>query len=272
MLTESTINAALAGLALGHPLHWFESIGSTNDAAKKLAAAGAATGTLVAADLQTAGRGRAANQWQTPPGSALAATVILHPALPAAQTAQLALLGGLAAQRAITAVTKLDALLKWPNDVLIGDRKVCGVLADSSFAGDRCEWVVLGFGINVNAAPQLSTAAALATALAVEAGAPVNRLRLLHALLAQLATLLPMLGTAQLSAACNAALAWRGVRVEVDGAAPAAGVLQGLNADGALQLRTDDGQTLTLHTGSLRRTAASLPKPIPARAQCESTC
>ena len=255
MLTESTINAALAGLALGHPLHWFESIGSTNDAAKKLAAAGAATGTLVAADLQTAGRGRAANQWQTPPGSALAATVILHPALPAAQTAQLALLGGLAAQRAITAVTKLDALLKWPNDVLIGDRKVCGVLAESSFAGDRCEWVVLGIGINVNAAPQLSTAAALpATALAVEAGAPVNRLRLLHALLAQLATLLPMLGTAQLSAACNAILAWRGERVAVDGAAPAAGVLLGLNADGALQLRTDDGQTVTLHTGSLRRT------------------
>ena len=253
MLTESTIKAALAGLALGHPLHWFESIGSTNDAAKKLAAAGAATGTLVAADVQTAGRGRAANQWQTPPGSALAATVILHPALPAAQTAQLALLGGLAAQRAITAVTKLDALLKWPNDVLIGDRKVCGVLAESSLVGDRCEWVVLGFGVNVNAAPQLSKALP-ATALAVEAGAPVNRLHLLHALLAHLGALLPMLGTAQLSAACNAILAWRGERVAVDGAAPAAGVLLGVNADGALQLRTDDGQTVTLHTGSLRRT------------------
>ena len=63
-----------------------------------------------------------------------------------------------------------------------------------------------------------------------------------------------MLGTAQLSAACNAALAWRGMRVEVYGAAPAAGELLGVNSDGALQLRTDDGQTVTLHTGSLRRT------------------
>lgn len=254
MLTEDGINAALAGLALGHPLHWFESCGSTNDVAKQLAAAGSLAGTLVVTAAQTAGRGRAGSQWLAPPDSALTATIILRPALAAAQTAQMALLGGLAAQRAITACAKVDALLKWPNDVLLGGRKVCGVLAESSFAGDHCEWVVLGFGVNINAAPQLPAAVLPATAVAIEAGEPVSRVQLLHGLLAQLSTLLPLLGSADLSAACNAVLAWRGTRVEVDGAVPAAGVLLGLAPDGALQLRTDAGKTLSLHAGSLRRT------------------
>lgn len=253
MLTEAGINAALAGLALGHPLHWFESCGSTNDVAKQLAAAGSPAGTLVVTAAQTAGRGRAGNQWLAQPGSALTASIILRPALAAAQTAQLALLGGLAAQRAITACAKKAALLKWPNDVLFGGRKVCGVLAESSFAGDRCEWVVLGFGVNVNAAPQLPATVLPATAVAVEAGIPVSRLQLLHALLEQLSALLPLLGSAGLSDACNAVLAWRDQRVEVEGPAPAAGILLGLAPDGALQLRTDGGQILTLHSGSLRR-------------------
>lgn len=253
MLTEAGINAALAGLALGHPLHWLESCGSTNDVAKQLAAAGSPAGTLVVTAAQTAGRGRAGNQWLAQPGSALTASIILRPALAAAQNAQLALLGGLAAQRAITACAKVAALLKWPNDVLFGGRKVCGVLAESSFAGDRCEWVVLGFGVNVNAAPQLPATLLPATAVAVEAGIPVSRLQLLHALLEQLSALLPLLGSADLSDACNAVLAWRDQRVEVEGAAPAAGVLLGLAPDGALQLRTDGGQILTLHSGSLRR-------------------
>lgn len=253
MLTEAGINAALTGLALGHPLHWFESCGSTNDVAKQLAAADSQAGTLVVTAAQTAGRGRAGNQWLAQPGSALTASIILRPALAAAQTAQLALLGGLAAQRAITACAKVAALLKWPNDVLLGGRKVCGVLAESSFAGDCCEWVVLGFGVNVNAAPQLPATVLPATAVAVEAGIPVSRLQLLHALLAQLSALLPLLGSADLSDACNAVLAWRDQRVEVEGPAPAAGVLLGLAPDGALQLRTDGGQILTLHSGSLRR-------------------
>ena len=254
MFTEDGINAALAGQALGHPLHWFDSIGSTNDGAKQLAAAGSPAGTLVVSAAQTAGRGRAGNHWLAPPGSALTATVILRPALAAAHTAHLALLGGLAAQRAITALTRVDVLLKWPNDVLLGDRKVCGVLAESSFAGDRCEWVVLGFGVNVSAAPQLPAAAQPATALAVESNTSVKRLQLLQVLLAQLSALLPLLGSAALSSACNAVLAWRNQRVEADGAVPAAGVLLGLAPDGALQLRTDAGQILTLHSGSLRRT------------------
>lgn len=253
MLTEAGINAALARLALGHPLHWFESCGSTNDVAKQLAAADSPAGTLVVTAAQTAGRGRAGNQWLAQPGSALTASIILRPALAAAQAAQLALLGGLAAQRAITACAKVAALLKWPNDVLLGGRKVCGVLAESSFAGDCCEWVVLGFGVNVNAAPQLPATVLAATAVAVEAGITVSRLQLLHALLEQLSALLPLLGSAGLSDACNAVLAWRDQRVEVEGAAPAAGVLLGLAPDGALQLRTDGGQILTLHSGSLRR-------------------
>lgn len=253
MFTESGINATLAGLALGHPLHWLDSTGSTNNVAKQLAAAGSPAGTLVVTPAQTAGRGRVGNQWLTPPGTALTATIILRPALAASQTAQLALLGGLAAQRAITALTRVDALLKWPNDVLLGGRKVCGVLAESSFAGDRCEWVVLGFGVNVSAAPQLPAAVLPATALAVETGATVNRLQLLQALLAQLSALLPLLGSADLSDACNAVLAWRDQRVEVEAPAPAAGVLLGLAPDGALQLRTGSGQILTIHSGSLRR-------------------
>ena len=149
MFAENEINAALAGLALGHPLHWFDSTGSTNDVAKQLAAAGSPAGTLVVTAAQTAGRGQAGNQWLAPPGSALTATIILRPVLAPSQAAQLALLGGLAAQQAITAGAKVDALLKWPNDVLLGNRKVCGVLAESSFAGEQCEWVVLGFGVNV---------------------------------------------------------------------------------------------------------------------------
>ncbi|MDH3700471.1 MAG: biotin--[acetyl-CoA-carboxylase] ligase [Alphaproteobacteria bacterium] len=131
-------------------------LGSTNDEASRLAVAGAADGTVVRADRQSAGRGRRGRNWQSPAGN-LYCSIVVRPAAPPAVAAQLSFV------TAVTLAETLDAVLptgrtvcqKWPNDVLIDGAKVAGILLESSGAGtDAVDWVVIGCGVNVVEAPQ----------------------------------------------------------------------------------------------------------------------
>jgi BirA family biotin operon repressor/biotin-[acetyl-CoA-carboxylase] ligase len=122
---------------------------STNDALAALARQGAVEGTAVVARAQTRGRGRQRRPWHSPPGLGLYLSVLLRPPWPAAESGALALLGGIAVVTALERLGVKDLALKWPNDVLAGGKKICGVLVEPALHGDKIEFAVVGIGINV---------------------------------------------------------------------------------------------------------------------------
>ena len=139
----------LAEPALGNPLIELETTISTNDALAMLARKGAAEGTAVVAQTQTCGRGRQHRPWHSPPGLGLYLSVLLRPPWPASESGVLALLAGVAAAAALTQLGVPGVTLKWPNDVLAGGKKICGVLVEPVLKGDHIEFAVVGLGINV---------------------------------------------------------------------------------------------------------------------------
>lgn len=160
---------------------------STNDVAAELARQGAADGTVVVADRQTAGRGRRGRVWLAPPRSSLLCSLIVRPSLKPAQAARLTMLASVATQRAIRAMG-LPAVIKWPNDVLINERKVAGILTETDILGDQLSFAVIGIGVNVNIPPaDLPAVATGATSLLAEGGRRFSRWRLLRLLLAAFA-------------------------------------------------------------------------------------
>ena len=163
----------------GHEYLYVPSTPST----QRLLAQDAPEGTVAVSDEQTEGRGRLGRRWEAPPGTSILCSVQLRPKVEASRFPELTVLGAEACADAIRAVTSLEPKLKDPNDVLIGDRKVAGVLGESD-----PQRVVLGIGINVNvAAEQLPAEVRMpATSLLIETGSPVNRVELLVELLAAL--------------------------------------------------------------------------------------
>ena len=130
-------------------VHYFKYLPSTQDVAGGLAERGAPEGTVVVAEEMSSGRGRMGRAWHAPPGG-LWMTVLLRPGIPPEGMQVLSLLSGVAVAEAINDVSGLRAELKWPNDVLVEGRKVCGILVEASVEADVIDYVLLGIGINVN--------------------------------------------------------------------------------------------------------------------------
>lgn len=173
---------------LGAKIIHHESVGSTNDEARALAAAGAPEGTVVVAEEQTGGKGRLGRRWESPRGTGVWLSVILRPPLPPAEVSPLTLVAAVAVAEAIERATGLRPGIKWPNDVLVNGRKVCGILTELSAEVERINHVILGIGINVNlaSADLPEEVRGSASSLAAEAGAPVSRARLAGELLSRL--------------------------------------------------------------------------------------
>ena len=144
------LQSRLTGRRIGCRLHYEETVDSTNCVAMELALGGAPEGTVVLADRQTAGRGRLQRSWQSPPGCNLYLSVILRPAIPPHDASQITLLTGVAVAEAISAVCPEQVGIKWPNDLLIGGRKVCGILTETRIAKGVIDSIVVGVGLNVN--------------------------------------------------------------------------------------------------------------------------
>jgi BirA family biotin operon repressor/biotin-[acetyl-CoA-carboxylase] ligase len=142
----------------GRPFVHFKETSSTQDEAKERAARGGApAGALFAADRQTAGRGRLGRRWESPVGG-LWYSLVLRPALAPAAVTALALVAAVDWALTLKAVCKVDARVKWPNDVWVGEKKVAGILTEMSSEADRVHWLVLGVGLNVNNAPPAAAA------------------------------------------------------------------------------------------------------------------
>jgi BirA family transcriptional regulator, biotin operon repressor / biotin---[acetyl-CoA-carboxylase] ligase len=231
-------------------VHYFR-IDSTNTAALRMAAAGAAEGTAVLAEEQTAGRGRFGRTWYSEKSSGIYASVILRPHLTPAVAPVLTLMAGIAAQSAVARTTGLSPDIRWPNDLLLRGKKLCGILTEMSAEVDRLHAVVIGIGINVNHCTIPEELRPIATSLRLEGGKIYSRLQILVALLKEIEHHYRVLrdhGPAAIISRWTAASSYaRGKRIRVaTGGATFEGVTAGLEPHGALRVRRDDGRQESL--------------------------
>lgn len=149
-LYPSELMPRLKGMRLGTALEYHERVDSTMEAARKLAEQGAGEGTLVLAETQENGRGRLGRAWASSYGTGLWLTLILRPRLLPAQIPNITLLAAVALARAVEKVAGLSPGIKWPNDLYLGDKKLCGILTEMKGQADAVEYLILGAGLNVN--------------------------------------------------------------------------------------------------------------------------
>lgn len=251
---ESELNTALRGLPLGG-IRYFDKTASSNDQALAWAASGAPDLALVVADEQTSGRGRMGRTWFTPPGAALAFSLVLRPTPAERQFAgRFSGLGALALAQAL-AGRGVDAEIKWPNDVLIGRRKVAGILVELVWMGDQIDSLVLGMGVNISpeSLPPADTLNFKATCVQAEGLADVPRFELLRDLLRQLIELRAGLGEQEFMDRWQDRLAFRGESVQLwqGTAQPFTARLVGLEPDGSLRVLTLAGEQRAVHFGEV---------------------
>jgi BirA family transcriptional regulator, biotin operon repressor / biotin---[acetyl-CoA-carboxylase] ligase len=246
--------------AWGAPaVHLFGEVGSTSDVARRLAAGGAAAGTIVLAELQTAGRGRAGRRWESPAGSGVWFSVVVRPSGDGEAEA-LPIVLGLLVAACLDRWSGVGSVgIKWPNDLVIGGRKVAGILCEGSWNAGRGT-VIAGIGVNVRPLPPElpSGLREVATALDDVSSAPVDRGSLAHcvvgALLQRIARPLALTPDELDAFAERDVLRGCAARVTepTSGAPLAEGTAMGVDPAGALLLRDSAGVLRRIHSGTVR--------------------
>jgi BirA family transcriptional regulator, biotin operon repressor / biotin---[acetyl-CoA-carboxylase] ligase len=259
-MDEITLRKALSNLPLGG-LQFFEQAGSTNDIALAWAAKDAPDLALVYAEEQTAGRGRGSRHWSTPPGSSIAFSLVLRPLRNKTQDPALFSALGALAVCEVLAAHGLYPEIKWPNDVLLNRRKVCGVLAESVWLGDQVESIVVGIGINIKpeSVPPAEQINFPATCLEAELPEPdqgvqpLDRAALLEEILQALLYWRGLVATDIFMHAWEKRLAFCGEKVEIraEGQTVRVGLVDGLEPDGSLRLVSPEGQTFAVRFGEV---------------------
>jgi BirA family biotin operon repressor/biotin-[acetyl-CoA-carboxylase] ligase len=261
-MDESSLRATLAGLSIP-ALRFFDTVGSTNDEALAWAEAGAPDWALVAADRQTGGRGRLGRRWVTNLGAALAFSLIIR--LSREELAYAALFSPFAALGVADALEQLglSAEVKWPNDVLLGRKKVCGILAEAAWQGADLRGFVIGIGVNVapDSIPPSGELMFPATCVEHELGRPLDRLILLASILANLHHARAQIGQPAFFQAWRERLAFRDELVEIipPGQPAVQGTLKGVDAEGNLLLTLPSGTEMRFAAGDVRLRLANEP-------------
>lgn len=263
------LEAADAGL--GVPYRYVPTTASTNLIARDEGRAGAPHGTVVVTDYQHTGRGRLGRSWVSEPGKDLTFSVLLRPELPPERVARLTLAASVAVADAVESLLKLDGpsgrvALKWPNDVLIDGRKVCGILSEASLDMDGVHWVAVGIGLNVNGvrreglgATDTPLAMPAPISLAGAVGHDVARAPLLVDLLVRLEDSMGRAAGVGWGGVLDRfrsldALRGRHVQVRAGGLEPrilASGAAGGVGSEGELLLVSDDGTLQTVLSGDV---------------------
>ncbi|HZS46056.1 MAG TPA: biotin--[acetyl-CoA-carboxylase] ligase [Blastocatellia bacterium] len=236
---------------------WFPSLTSTNDTAKELAESGRAEGTCVIADQQTSGRGRQGRSWYSPAGEALYLSLVLKPSTAAEKLQLITLATAIAAaETAKQFLLNQAPNIKWPNDILINNRKVCGILVESSFEGGKVKYVILGIGFNLNQTQFPPGINDLATSLRIENGSEYDRQEFALALLDRIAHWYSIVQNDQTDAVINR---WselsnyandKSVTIDL-GHEQLSGITCGLSETGALRLKTKNGTVTTINAGEI---------------------
>jgi BirA family biotin operon repressor/biotin-[acetyl-CoA-carboxylase] ligase len=178
---ERILAVRLSGRRIGSNIQFFEEVDSTNDVAFQLASSGVPEGTVVIADSQTRGKGRLKRQWQSPPGCNIYTSIVLRPAIEPVLAPQITLMTGVAVAGLLSAYCPDNVTLKWPNDVQIRGKKVCGILTEMSASATKgVDFIIVGIGINVNVerVDFDESFRDIATSLKEEAGSEISRLDL----------------------------------------------------------------------------------------------
>jgi BirA family transcriptional regulator, biotin operon repressor / biotin---[acetyl-CoA-carboxylase] ligase len=238
----------------GYALRHFETIDSTNEEARRLAAAGEPGPVWIAADRQSAGRGRRGRNWESPTGN-LAASLFLRPARPAAECAQLSFVAAIAASDAIAPYAGDAAIrVKWPNDVLAGGKKIAGILLESaSNGGERLDWLAVGIGINLAEHPEGTEFPATSlAALGTRPPAPREALVRLAVAWAKWYDVWAARGFGEIRDIWLSRAAGLGTRIRARlQNEETSGVFEGIDNAGALILREAQGRSRTIAAGEV---------------------
>jgi BirA family biotin operon repressor/biotin-[acetyl-CoA-carboxylase] ligase len=230
---------------IGRDIQVFEQTTSTNDVIEKLARDGVREGVVVFAESQTKGRGRLGRKWMSPPRKGLWFSILLRPELRPQETTQLTVASATALRRATKTVTGLSAEIKWPNDLLLGGKKVAGILTEMSAEVDRVRHVILGIGVDVNQEEFPPELRKLATSLKIETGKEISRAELAVEILRELDFDYARIGDGNFPTVADeweAGCATIGKNVSVQmGARQVRGRAEALDDDGALLVRTEHG-------------------------------
>ena len=241
---------------LGKRIYHFFKTDSTNSVAMALGDQDEPHGAVVIAEEQTAGRGRAGHKWHSEKTNGIYMTVLLRPPLSPQQAPILTLAAGLAVRDAIAEQTGLTPDLRWPNDLLFGRKKFCGILTEMNAEQDRIHFVAVGIGINVNHDRVPDDLSAIATSLKIETGRAQSRVELVARLLRHLDSYYnrllaegPEAIVARFSGCSSFA---RGKRVRIEAPSETyTGTTEGLEPSGLLRVRRDDGRVLPVIAGTL---------------------
>ncbi|MFC1871466.1 biotin--[acetyl-CoA-carboxylase] ligase [Chloroflexota bacterium] len=234
-LVEKQLNTSV----IGRNIYYYSSVDSTNSVASDLAGKGSADGSVVITEEQAGGKGRFGRHWVSPRQTNILISIILRPNLLPHQVPRLAMLGAVSVADSIRKLTGLEIRLKWPNEILLQEKKVGGILTEFNAEMDKVDFVILGIGINVNFdLSEFQGLSTLATSLSHEAGAKISRLELLQILLEEVDTNYKILfgeGLTRLVERWNTICWGSGEEVEVDsGEGKRGGILKRIDENGRL--------------------------------------
>lgn len=255
------LNTSLKGTIFAGKIQHYFRTGSTNLEAMQAGSNGAPEGSVFLAEEQLSGRGRAGHSWTSPPSTGIYCSVLLRPTLPPADALLLSLIAGLSVAVAVEQMTSIKADLRWPNDLMIGKKKLCGILTEMNAEVTRVRYAVIGIGINVNQSefpPELSD---IATSLRIASHREWSRVELTTSLLQSLdreyRALIADVETARESIfrrfEANSSYA-RGKHVRVDEDGGYEGITAGLDSRGFFRVETSKGMKTVL-SGSVRPAA-----------------
>ena len=255
MTEEDTSPASITGKLdtrfIGQKIIFFPQLSSTMDIARQQARQGAAEGTIIIAGEQTSGRGRVKRSWLTPPGN-IALSVVLYPDV--SSLPYLIMIASLAVVRSIGSVTGLKADIKWPNDILIGGKKVCGILIENEISGDKTARAIIGIGVNVNLGDiNITHTSVPATSLEKEVQETVAKNDLISNLLVEMERMYLELPEGEsIYREWQAKLVTLGKKVTVrTGSETLEGLAESVDANGALMLKLDDGSETRIVAGDV---------------------
>jgi BirA family biotin operon repressor/biotin-[acetyl-CoA-carboxylase] ligase len=256
-LRPERIRELLRTKTFGRTLHVYDALDSTQTKAHELVEQGAAEGTLVIAEQQTAGRGRMGRTWHSPPGSGIYMSLILKPRIPLHFTPQLTLLAAVALCRGIQRITDVTVGIKWPNDLLARGKKMSGILLESNAEDERLRYIVAGMGIGVNLQPDdyPPELRSVATSLAIEAGRRFERETIIAAVLDEFEALYAMyheqgFAPIRLLWEANSVSLHRPLRVRTP-SGELEGIAESLNESGGLNVRMPDGTLTVVYSGEV---------------------
>lgn len=256
VLSSSELKSRIQNQWAGNRIYFYEETGSTNIDAKRLGEEGAEHGTVVVADKQSAGRGRRGRSWQSPAGKDIYFTILLRPPFLPGKAAGLTLVMALSVAQAIEGACSLKTGIKWPNDVVLNGKKICGILTEMNVETDYIQHVVIGVGINVNLDVMPEEISRTATSILLESGRETARAELLQEVLARFEENYGMyerdLDLRDMLEEYNGRLVNLGKQVRVlDPKGEFEGIARGIDASGELLVETQDKNTVRVYAGEV---------------------